>query len=80
MVSFSCVLVHLTEQSQNTKPVFLLDEIKLDDVSRRKLSASQLLMGFQSHALLSRANLKELIKKPHGEMEGLCMQKLKPIV
>lgn len=73
MVSFSCVLVHFTEQSQ--RPVLLLDEIKLDFVPRRKLSASQLLMGFQSHVLLSRANLKELLKKPHGEMEGLCMQK-----
>lgn len=75
MVSFSCILVHFTEQSRSTKPVFLLDEIKLDDVSRRKLSASQLLREFQSHVLLRRANLKELLTKPHGEMEGLCMQK-----
>lgn len=74
MVSFSCILVYVTEQSQSTKPVFLLDEIKLDGVSRRKLSASQLLMGFQSQVLLSRANLKELLKKPHGEKEGPCMQ------
>lgn len=74
VVSFSCVLVHVAEQSQSSKPVFLLDEIKLHDVSRRKLRASQLLKGFQSHILLSRANLKELFEKPHGEKEGLCMQ------
>lgn len=70
VVVFNCVLVHIMEQSQSTEIQFLLDEIELDNVSRRKLSTLQLLQGIQSHVLLFRANMKQVLKKTHL----LCFQ------